>query len=1306
MGRRERPLDPADGPVEQFAYELRLLRQKAGGLTYRAMAARAHYSAAALAQAASGDRLATRPVVRAYVGACGGDPDEWTERWRQVSRDATERAAATDDPAGAPYLGLARFEPEDRELFFGRTRLLARLAALVRERRVIALVGPSGTGKSSLLRAGLIPALREEPGPHRPPRIHILTPGPHPARTHAHLLDAEQVVSGSVLMVDQFEELFTLCTDAAERTRFIDRLLAAVTAQPESEPGPGLGAESGPGSERGARLVIAVRADFFGHCAAHGPLAEAIRDTTQLVTPMSPDELREVVVRPAAARGLVVERSLTARVVRDLAGEPGGLPLLSHALRETWRRRHGRTLTEDAYEAAGGLHGALARTAEDFHSGLTPAQAATARRVLLRLVAPGRGTQDTRRPADRAEFETDDPDTALVLEQLARARLITLADATVDLAHEALLTAWPRLRGWIDEDRERLHTQRRLTEAADAWLALDRDAGALYRGVRLSTAAEHFLSDSDSDSGSDSDGGGGGPEDLAPLEREFLTASMTAHGRERRRRRSLVAVLCAVVVLALTAGLIAWQQNQVGERRRVEAEARRLAGVAGSLRLSDPRAAMRLGLAAWRLADLPETRSAVLSGMAQQELDVFTDPDGDPGTVRSLSSDGRTLTSVGRDRVTIRVVATGAVLRTHPGLGDDVDRVGLKRGDGDLVTYFPDARPGVGGETGGRVAVRDLSGRRPDLLLGPAAAGAEMSPSGRQVIAYDHTPTAYEVTVWDATTGRSLLELRAPRDADADPTGTEVTDATSRRQGRERRPLARDSPDVTVSPDGRTAGCVPGRPLELWDIARRKRSRPAVGWTSDRACFEERYQFVAGGRVLAHAQEGSVRLRDLAAGTELPPLSYQGEVRLGHSTDDRYVAAHTSTDVLLWRLDVPGWPVVIHPANGAFPAEPRADPATGRLRFLAGPERGAEPAVHTLDVSRAVRAPRRPVATMNARFSPDGRVLATADPPDGEGNGEGKGKENARFGIADGTTGRPIAALPGLPCRSRPIPGVPDIPDEPPCEAVLAFRPDGRELAYSTAGLGNDLRVGLWDLQRRRPVALPTQPPHRWTDIALVPDGRVAMWGRPSGIELWDPARGRATGKVSGLQGRAYTVRPDGRLLVTFAGETVRLPDLTRVPEARSPGRDIAAMEFSADSRLLAVGEGAGRVSLWDGGLERSLGVLTRADTGPMHVKALAFSPDGRTLAVAYLDGVVQLWDLDSRLPLGSPLPNADDRVHDLAFSSDGSTLYVAGARTSVQAIDVTPTAAAADICRRAGGGLDRREWQAFVNGLPYRPTC
>jgi energy-coupling factor transporter ATP-binding protein EcfA2 len=403
MGRIERPLDPAAGPVQAFAAELRKLRRDSGPITYRAMAERVSYSAPALSQAASGARLPSLPVTLAFVAACGGDVEEWERRWREAA-DAEAAAVVADDGSVAPYRGLARFELSDAEWFHGRDELVADLLEMVSARRFVAVVGPSGSGKSSLLRAGLVPRLQQLGPPGRPAAIRILTPGEHPVRTHAHLLTPADGDADTVVLVDQFEEVFTLCADPEERGRFVEMLLSA--DRPDSR----------------LRVVIAVRADFYGRCAEHRALADAVAQANVLVGPLSATELRQAIVKPATAAGLIVERAVTSRILDEVAGEPGALPLVSHVLLETWRRRRGRSLTMEGYEAAGGVHGALAATAERVYADLSPEQAALARRILLRLINPGEGAQDTRRPTDRSEFDTTKPaDTELVLERLARA---------------------------------------------------------------------------------------------------------------------------------------------------------------------------------------------------------------------------------------------------------------------------------------------------------------------------------------------------------------------------------------------------------------------------------------------------------------------------------------------------------------------------------------------------------------------------------------------------------------------------------------------------------------------------------------------------------------------------------------------------------------------------------------------------------------------------------------------------------------------------------------------------------------------
>ncbi|MEV2198270.1 helix-turn-helix domain-containing protein [Streptomyces phaeochromogenes] len=534
--------------MQRFAFELRKLRTEVSGLTYRMLADRAGYGVTTLSQAAAGEQLPTLPVVLAYVAACGGDAAEWDARWKQA---VDEVAASVDGRDGAepPYKGLARFETGDSDRFFGRDRLTADLLDLLGRKQFAAVFGPSGSGKSSLLRAGLIPSLQhtQEAG-LRPAAIRILTPGLHPARIHAQVFDVDNARPGSpaadtFVIVDQFEELFTLCHDPAERARFLDLLLAA--RRPENR----------------LRVLIAVRADFYGRCAEHRALADALRDANLLVGPMSPAELRAAIVKPAAAEGMTVERALTARLVEEVADAPGGLPLLSHVLMETWHRRRGKTMTVAGYEAAGGLGGAVAKTAEDAYRRFTEAQAAVARRLLLRLVAPGEGTPDTRRSADREELDASDKqkaETQQVLEAFARARLLTLDGDTVELAHEALLTAWPRFRGWIESDRERLRVHRNLTEAAHTWEELGRDAGALYRGSRLATAEEVFVPERQ--------------DHLTPLEHAFLSTSLQARDREQRASsrttRRLRLLTATSLVLAAAASLLTWRERQTAEDYR------------------------------------------------------------------------------------------------------------------------------------------------------------------------------------------------------------------------------------------------------------------------------------------------------------------------------------------------------------------------------------------------------------------------------------------------------------------------------------------------------------------------------------------------------------------------------------------------------------------------------------------------------------------------------------------------------------------------------------------------------------------
>jgi formylglycine-generating enzyme required for sulfatase activity len=425
--------------------------------------------------------------------------------------------ARSDQPApGAePYQGLDYYDVADAPRFFGREALTAELVAYLRDHRFLAVIGASGSGKSSLVRAGLVPALqRGEPliDGSQPPKgsehwsVHIITPKAHPLEQLAATLTkaSESVTAQATLMddlaqnprslhlyvtrllshspadrlllvVDQFEELFTLCRDPQERQHFVDNLLTAATP------------------EGATTVVITLRADFYHHCADFARLRRALELYQKYIGPMTADELRRAIEDPAHLGGWDIESGLVDLLLDDVGDEPGALPLLSHALLETWKRRRGRTLTLAGYAASGRVQGAIAKTAEDvLNRQLTAEERLIARTIFIRLTELGEGVQDTRRRVTLAELlPIGEGANAVerVLKELADARLITTDQDEVEVAHEALIREWATLREWLQEDREGLRIHRRLTEAAAEW-SIHKAASFLYRGTRLTQLEE------------------------------------------------------------------------------------------------------------------------------------------------------------------------------------------------------------------------------------------------------------------------------------------------------------------------------------------------------------------------------------------------------------------------------------------------------------------------------------------------------------------------------------------------------------------------------------------------------------------------------------------------------------------------------------------------------------------------------------------------------------------------------------------------------------------------------------------------
>lgn len=435
MGRPERGLDAIDGPVESFVAELRDLRRTAGNPSYRELAKRAHYAPTTFSSAVSGYRLPTLDVTLAFVSACEGDVSRWEERWREA--DSQTRAASTRSTEGvarAPYRGLGPYQPHHAEWFFGRDRLVNRLSALLPMRRVVVVSGHSGTGKSSLLRAGLIPRLNAAAA--RPAWLPVLlTPGRQPAAELARRVrDAITRTPHEValtVVIDQFEELFTRGVGEAEQAEFLAALRGLVRAPHGRH-----------------RVVVGVRTEYAERTA--DLLAGAANGVGRLaVDEMTGPELRESIVRAARQAGLAVERSLVARIAAAAPGTPHALPRISHALLEAWRRRRGVIITLAGYEAAGGISGAVEQTAESVHTGLGgPERQALhwTMQQLARMDSTGKVSLLGHAPAGTS------PAAVTAVGRMAVAGLLTATPETVEIPHAALVTAWPRLRGWLRDD--------------------------------------------------------------------------------------------------------------------------------------------------------------------------------------------------------------------------------------------------------------------------------------------------------------------------------------------------------------------------------------------------------------------------------------------------------------------------------------------------------------------------------------------------------------------------------------------------------------------------------------------------------------------------------------------------------------------------------------------------------------------------------------------------------------------------------------------------------------------------------------
>ena len=1183
------------------------------------------------------------------VGELGLDPGPELARLEQLLLQQDPSLTPPVRPKASdicPYRGLLAYGTEDADTFFGRQDDVASCLRRLRDRRVLAVVGPSGVGKSSLVRAGVVASLMRAGTP-----VLVITPGAHPMDSLSRLKPRGR----QTLVVDQAEEAVTFCAEVSERERFFAALVEHVGA--------------------GGALVVSLRADHLGDLAPYPSFARVLEEGMYLLGPMSEPELRSAIEGPAGRAGLRLEPGLVDLLVREVEGEPAALPLLSHVLRETWERREGPTLTVAGYQATGGIRQAVAQSAEAQYEAMDAARRAQLRGLMLRLVSAADDGDPVCTRLPRAKVAADVTQSGLV-EQLVNARLIAVDGDTLQIAHEALVRVWPRLRGWLDDDVEGQRLLRHLAGAADAWDAMGRPDSELYRGTRLSRVDEWR---------------GRARPDLTDTEAAFLDASVALASmeqraaessavRERRSRRRLRGALAGVAVLlalALVAGILALRNAEQAERNRRDrevaaqlAEARR--AEAQAARQENPATGLLLaleGLAVDGSAQARDTLAALLTRSGS--LRGARDLDG-LAVSMAASSDGALLAvSLAPDAPEPGVHLFDAATLAPVDFAETAPS--------SIIRFSPDDRQLA-------MAVNEWVGEGPPRLrdqpielydlpegtpsahqLGGMAASSgveyalQYSNDGRRLAAvvqhYDpdagHWTGLGTATVWDlAHPARPVFGLTVPEYAAIalSPNGGRVyvamkgSSAVRAFDVDSGRLLARadlrlpeqEVGGLDVSPDGSTVAVTKEDRIVRLDARTLRRSGP------------------------------DLRGPDLAEGGR---YSHHGNLLATASSDDSVIVWDVATGVLLHRFAVPG---------GVWGSSIAWSP-DDRTLFAAGPNLmawrlGHVPGALTLGEDTP---PVQGSAYGLSLAAPDGHTLARL--------------QYGRLRFVDLATGRETPS-------SAPLPGLWD----------PRWSPDAHWL-LTTAG---DERLRIWNTATGRQVAVRQFPKGVQLHATFSADGdRVYVVDRTGMLQTLDRETLRRVG--AGVPVGSVTTmgaRGDVVLLLRGNGSFVRVrPDtgenLGEAPVGTLTDPENAPNDLSPDGSLLATSDAEGRMRLLDVETLEWIGSDARADTLADAGGWVAFAPDGNQFA-ALQTNRIGLWDGHTGAYLGSlPIP-ALATGGSIRYLPDSSGVLVAARDGRTWTADTRTDAWAERACAIAGRNLTREEWAEFFPSRSYHATC
>jgi len=1122
-----------------------------------------------------------------------------------TSKVFTKRAAAL-----CPYRGLEAFHEEHAAFFAGRTAFAKQLFDFTLGKDLVAVVGPSGSGKSSVVQAGLVPLLRRQLPPETTWDVVSFTPGADPfhrlASVLAPLLEQdlsetdrlteaqklgerlasaevrlEPVISrvgeksngtGRLLIVaDQFEELFTLAAEANRRS-FAKVLLSALGKAPFT-------------------LLVTLRADFYSQIITlDRELSDRLAPAQVNIGALTRDELRESIAGPAKLVGLEFEAGLVDRILNDVGSEPGNLPLLEFALTGLWSRRAGRTLTNTAYNEIDGVTGALAQRAEAEFSKFGPEEQAATRRLLSRLVRvarPEEGAEDTRQ---RIELQAADPLAEKVAQALAKpeVRLLVMgrpeADGqtkgqTVEVAHEALIRNWERLRGWLNEDREFLLWRQRTQIQVEQWKQHGRDTSYLLREGPLSEAERWLL---------------GRPQDLMVAERQFIEESAALRKgerekEERRHKKEIIRLrwfsfgLATLLLVAIGATWYARNQQAIAESRALAAQAEEALN-------HDQPAALNLAIRAWGTFRTSEAHNAVANSFAQLSAVLRAHT----GTVEiaAFSPDGQRIVTASADH-TARVwdAANGHLLVTLQGHTFGLVSAVFSPDGQRIVTASFDHTALVWNAQNGQL-LATLEGH-----TGPVY-DAEFSPDGQRIVTASFDQTA---RVWDAANGQLLATLRGHTgpvyDAEFSPDGQRI---------------------VTASFD---------QTARVWDAANGQLLATLEGHTGP--VYDAEFS-PDGQRIVTASFDQTARVWQAASGQLLATLQgHTGYVYKAVFSPDgqRIVTASFDQTARVWDA-----------ANGQLLATLRGHTGTvwvaafspdGRRMVTASDDKTAR--IWNAQNGQLLATLRGHTGTVwVAAFSPDGQRIVTAS-----------GDDTAR--VWNTVNGQLLATLQGHA--------------DPVFRAV--FSPDGQRIVTAS---GDDT-ARVWNTVNGQLLA--TLQGHSLQVVRAVfsPNGqRIVTTSDDQTARVWNAGSGQL---LATLQGHAGAIdqaafSPDGQRLVTASGDHT-----ARVWNAGS-GQLLSILQglagpvygavFSPDGQRIVTAGDDQTARVWDAANGHLLVTLQG------HTRALVsavFSPDGQRVATASFDQTARVWNTVNGQLLAT-LQGHTDRVVGAVFSPDGQRIVTA----------------------------------------------